>query len=125
VRGCLLGLHSTGGEKPAFDGTVKVTVEAHDLEAVFDSCAVLVRVVEVQIEPRRHADQRIQLLRREGNHHDTGSRHYILQKLAKHFVLLPPKQQEADGMQSEVANEKFVSFAILEKSSRFVGTLLA
>jgi len=84
-------LQNIGGEKPAFRGAVEVSVKAHDLKPVPYGGAVLVRVVEVQVELRRQSDEGVHLARRQRHHSDADSTHHVLQELAENLMLLLPK----------------------------------
>ena len=86
-----LELQNLGGKKPTLSGTVKVSIKAHDLKPVCHSSALLVCVIEVEFELRRHIDEGLHFARCQKNQSDADSVNHILQELAKNLELILPK----------------------------------
>ena len=84
-------------------------------------CAVLVSVIEVQVELCRYANEGADFRCIQRHHPNAGSVNYVLQELAENLVLLVPEQQETDRMQCEIRDLEFVTLEVFEEDPGVAG----
>jgi hypothetical protein len=83
--------------------------------------AVLVSVIEVQVELGSRINEGVHFRRTQGHHSNAGSVNHILPELAENMVLFVPEQQKTDRMQCEIRDLEFVTLAVFEEGPGVAG----
>ncbi len=100
-----MGLSDFGRNLSAFGGSVKITVKTHNGKTVFLGGAVLVGIIEIQVELFHHSNHPVDIFRLKMNKRNGPFYEGILDE-AQEPILAPQfAQNNTNRMKSEIRDE--------------------